>query len=519
MKIDKIVIVGGGSAGWMTASMLIKSYPEKDISLVESQTIPKIGVGESTFDGINEFLECLEINRKDFFIQTDATVKLGSRFKNFYSTDADDAYLFPFGRPVTKGTHAGFRDWITKKYLNPDLPQLDFAESFWAQAHFIKHNTLSDSFPDEYASFDPLWNTALQFDAIQFAEWLKTNYAIPRGVNHIIGTVSEIPVSEKGIDKLILEDGLEINADLFIDCTGFASVLLDKTLHEPFLSYQKYLPNNHAYAAQIPYVDIEVELENVTTGTAIANGWCWNTPTFSRLGTGYVYSDEFITHEEALEEYKQYIMTQLKFPRSRELVDSLKYNHLKIRSGIHERTWVKNVVGIGLSAGFIEPLESNGLFTVHEFLFALVTALSRPRVSQWEIDAYNIATKTQFDRFFDFVRIHYAFSVRDDSDYWRANLSRSYDDDKVGLVKELSTSRFLPSEVPALSATACIAYGMKYSLPGPMSIHRAQLPYMQNLLETIPEDIGKFELKQNLWDTFASQQKSAYQYNKEKYHE
>ena len=213
---------------------------------------------------------------------------------------------------------------------------------------------------------------------------------------------------------------------MFIDCTGFKSLLLT-ALNEPFISYSDMLPNNKAWATRVPYKNKEAELEPFTNCTAIDNGWVWNIPLWSRLGTGYVYSNKFVTDEQALEEYKQYLMSdKMLYPRTREEVDALEYKNIDMRVGIHERTWVKNVVAIGLSAGFIEPLESNGLFSVHQFLFKLVKVLQRPATTQWEVDAYNAATFGIFRNFAEFVAQHYALSVRDDTEYWKANANRNY---------------------------------------------------------------------------------------------
>jgi tryptophan halogenase len=192
------------------------------------------------------------------------------------------------------------------------------------------------------------------------------------------------------------------------------------------------LPNNRAWATRIPYRNKDKELEGFTNSTAIENGWCWNIPSWERLGAGYVYSDKFATPEEALEQFKNYLMSdKIVIPRTKEEVDSLEFRDIRFRVGIHNRTFVKNVVAIGLSAGFIEPLESNGLYTVHEFLFKLIDTLDRGNeISEFDRDMYNASTQVMFKGFAKFVALHYALSHRDDTEYWKA-INRKHFADKA----------------------------------------------------------------------------------------
>ena len=184
--------------------------------------------------------------------------------------------------------------------------------------------------------------------------------------------------------------------------------MLDKTLNEPFDSYEDLLPNNSAWATRIPYKDKEKQLEPFTNCTALGNGWVWNIPLWSRIGTGYVYSDNYISDEDALKEFKEHLGK-----------DDLEFKNIKMRVGIHERLFVKNVVAIGLSAGFIEPLESNGLFSVHEFLKELIRNLNRDIVTQWDKDNFTFSCKTMFRNFAEFVALHYALSNRNETNYWQ----------------------------------------------------------------------------------------------------
>ena len=411
-EIKDIVIVGGGTAGWMTAATLIKFFPNKNIRLIESNDIATVGVGESTIAEIKNWLKALDIKDTDFMKECDASYKMAIKFTDFYDKDYGSFY-YPFGGPYLENTYNGTLDWHVLKNNNSDLDLKDYIRSYYSAASLFEQNKISDK--DTFDNFHIDSSVVYHFDASRFGLWLKDKYAKPKGVKHIISTIKNIKTNNMGIEYLILEDGRNVKSDIFIDCTGFQSLLLNKTLKEEFISKEDVLPNNHAWAVQLPYKNKKIELEPFTNCTAISNGWCWNIPLWSRLGTGYVYSDKYISSEKALEEFKQYLMSdKMIVPRTESEIENLNFKNIKMRVGIHKRTWVNNVVAIGLSAGFIEPLESNGLFTVHEFLFKLVD-----NIEQWDMDKYNKETYEIYDDFLKFVALHYAFSKREDSQYWR----------------------------------------------------------------------------------------------------
>jgi tryptophan halogenase len=420
MTINKIVIVGGGSAGWMTASTLIKAFPNKDISVIESKNIPLVGVGESTLGGIRRWTRFIGLKEEDFFESTDASYKMSIKFTDFYKKDAG-GFQYPFGKPVVDGERNPFYDWHVKKFCYPDTPVTDFVDCLFPASALWNENKYSENNFGDYDNFDPNNDVAYHFDAVKFGHWLRDTICVPNGVHHIPALVEHVEGdAERGIEYLTLDNGYTVHADLFIDCTGFRSILLDKTLKEPFKPFNDIIPNNGAWATRIPYKDKEKEIEPFTNSTAIGNGWCWNIPLYSRLGAGYVHSTKFITKDEALEEFKEYLTSdKMVVPRTREEVDQLEYRYIDMRIGIHERTFVKNVCAIGLAAGFIEPLESNGLYSVHEFLFKLVDILERNDISQFDRDMYNSSTRQMFEGFARFVSLHYLLSHRDDTEYWR----------------------------------------------------------------------------------------------------
>ena len=398
MKCDSIIIVGGGSAGWMAAATLIKTYPQKNITVIESPNTPIVGVGESTIFHIKSFIDYLEIDEKDFLAKTDGSYKLSIKFTDFYKKG--EAFHYPFGEPNVEGTLNNLNDWWFKKFLNTSTPYSDYADSYYEAMQLVNENKFEEGTPYAY-----------HFDATKFGTYLKDHYCLPKGVKHIKEDIIKIDTNENGILNL---NG-KYKADLYIDCTGFKSLLLDKTLKEPFESYEDMLPNNSAWATRIPYTDKEKQLEPFTNCTALGNGWVWNIPLWSRIGTGYVYSNKYISDEEALKEFKEHLGR-----------DDLEFKNIKMRVGIHKRLFVKNVVAIGLSAGFIEPLESNGLFSVHEFLKELIRNLNRDIVTQWDRDNFNFSCKTIFKNFSEFVALHYALSNRNDTKYWQDINNKEY---------------------------------------------------------------------------------------------
>jgi len=438
--INKIVIVGGGSAGWMAASTLIKNFPDKEIILIESPNIPTVGVGESTLGAINNWLSGLGIKDEDFMAACDASYKLGIKFTDFEDVDSG-SFCYPFGESHLEGSsNLGTMDWHIKKLLNPDVPVSDYAKTFAPAMSLVELNRINTNSTGVFDSFKFHRDSAYHFDAVKFATWLREQYAIPKGVKHVKAIVTSVSTSEDGVDYIVIDSNEKITADLFIDCTGFKRLLLGEALHEPFESLAHILPNNSAWACQVPYVDIEKELEVSTNCTALGHGWCWNTPLISRIGTGYVYCDKFISSEDALEEFKNYLCSdKMVIPRTREQVEEYKFRELKFESGIHSRTWVKNVCAIGLSAGFLEPLESNGLFTIHEFLSQLVKSLSHKKVSQWDRDVYNTTTRLQFTNFSEFVAMHYSLSRRTDTDYWRSIFNKTFDPSMTTLTHKKQT--------------------------------------------------------------------------------
>tara|TARA_R110000744_G_scaffold256383_3_gene371871 strand:+ start:1512 stop:3065 length:1554 start_codon:yes stop_codon:yes gene_type:complete len=422
--MNKIVIVGGGSAGWMTAATLIKEYPNRNITLIESPNAPVIGVGESTLGQINNWLAYLGIKDEEFMKATDASYKLSIRFQDFYKKDYG-AFHYPFGNPDIRGTKSGLNDWLYKKFLDPDLNNTDYADTWSTNMLLVNANKYTDNKDNILPEFNSQQDVAYHFDAIKFGQFLKSNYCLNKGVKYIVGDVTDTKVTEKGIEEIVINNSQSISADLFIDCTGFKSLLLGGALKEPFNSYEDILPNNSAVATQIPYRNKKKELVPYTNCIAQDNGWIWQIPLWSRIGSGYVYSDKYISDEQAIVDFKEFL-NKHKYP-----IKDCKFKTIKMKVGLHRRTFVKNVCAIGLSAGFIEPLESNGLYTVHVFLMNLLRTLQRGEINRFDKDAYNYHTSIEFRNFAEFVAMHYSLSHRTDTKYWKDIQEREFCKDLV----------------------------------------------------------------------------------------
>jgi flavin-dependent dehydrogenase len=470
-KVKKIIIVGGGSAGWMSAAMLCKRFPHLDIAVIESPAVPIIGVGESTLGTINQYLNLLGLEDKDWMEYCRATYKLAIKFSHF--SEKGEIFYYPFGVKDQQNCQAGLMDWYVKKVLYPDTSNNDFYESYYSVMPFIYNTKIYDNSDGQLPGFNFQNDVAYHMDAALFGEFLKEKICIPNGVVYINQHIDKIETTKDDfIDYLVLDNGDQINADLYVDCTGFKSLLLEETLKVPFVSFSDVLPNNKAWTCHIPYVDKEKEMENVTDCKAIENGWVWNIPLYNRIGSGYVYSNKFISDEEALEEFKNHLdgpdMTIPDSQRSK----NLKFKLIDIKNGIHDQCWKNNVVAVGLSYGFIEPLESTGLLSVQEIILKLCETLSYKTINRIHIDNFNYLIEGIMQGFKNFVNYHYSLSARRDTDYWKYVTEQIVMDPTMnnrqlkelpGQVKEMATrllqTHYVPGD-PQMGGMPDILVGM-----------------------------------------------------------
>lgn len=437
--IKKILIVGGGSAGWMSAAYLSKKLKFLDITLIESPKVSTVGVGESTLGHINKFLDSLELCDEDWMAECDATYKTSIKFTDF--REKNSYFHYPFGQFNLDNTTHGIMDWFWYSALNKDkVSATDFAEMFVHQVLMTDKQKMTANENNQIPGFNFHLDTAYHMDAEKFGIFLKDKIAIPNGVKHIRDTI--IKISQRpdlSIDKIYTEDNRILDADLYIDATGFQKLLIEKTMKTKFLGFDDVLMNDSALAARIPYENKEKQMHSVTNCTAIENGWVWDIPLWSRKGSGYVYSSKFVSQDQAQEQFKKH----LKKEHSNEIVENLEFKNIKIRHGVQDQPWIKNVCAIGLALGFIEPLESTGLLTTHENIIRLGATLDQRQgyVNQFDIDGWNLAAREELEGFKQFVALHYGLSMRDDTPYWQHVTQHiHYDPEIYNLTSKLRTN-------------------------------------------------------------------------------
>lgn len=414
-EVKNIVIVGGGTSGWMTAAFLQSQHKHISITLIESPNIQTVGVGESTVTAINTFLDILGLKEQDWMPYCNATYKFAVRFQDFYKKNHN--FYYPFGAKDLTNTTNGINDWFIKKVLNPELSHNDFTNSFYACMPFIRENKIPET---NIPQFNFYRDKAYQIDASLFADYLKNKICIPNGVQYLERHIKTIQVDEEGyISSLVFESDENITADLFVDCTGFKSLLLEKTMKVEYSSFEDVLPNNRAWATRIEYEDQEKEMVVHTNCTGLNNGWVWNVPLINRMGTGYVFSNRFTTEEESLQEFKNYLDSDNMISKNPNRSKDLNFKMVEIRNGAHEKAWAKNCVAIGLSYAFLEPLESTGLLLIQESIIKLSKILHNKQINRIHIDSYNYIMKEILETWKYFVMYHFLLSSRRDTKYWR----------------------------------------------------------------------------------------------------
>jgi len=421
MKVESICIVGGGSSGWMTAALLSKEHPDIEMCLIESPTIKPIGVGESTLAHFNRYLNRLGLKDEDWMRQCNATYKASIRFKNFRENKGE-AFQYPFGEWGPPDDEIA--DHLTRffelqcVYGRKIYPPEEFARFCNRQTYMADAGKMPMEIPgpfgeSKYEKYDPDNDLSYHLNADKFGEYLRDNIAVPNGVHHIKGDVHNVIKTPEGnISAVTTVDGGAISADLFIDCTGFRSLLLEQHMGVPFISFKDQLFNDRALVTHIEYDDKETQMHCYTDCVALNNGWVYNIPMWNNIGTGYIYSSKYISDDDAEKEFREYL------PES---AQNCQFNPIKIKHGKHVHAWEKNVVGIGLAYGFLEPLESTGLMTTHENLLVLTDMLHcrDGHVTHHERLMFNYTCERMLEAMKNFVTLHYTMSLREDTPYWK----------------------------------------------------------------------------------------------------
>jgi len=398
-----IVIAGGGTAGWMAAAALSRWLLKTkacQVTLVESPEIRTVGVGEATIPPIRAFNEFLGIDEADFFRQTQATYKLSIQFRDWLRLG--HTYYHPFGVHGTTPDFAHLHQfWLKLRQLGDTTPFDDY--SLCAVASML--NKCADASPDPKSIFSTL-GSAYQFDAALYAQYLR-RYAEQRGVARIEGKIADVQLrgSDGHIEALMLDGGRRLDADFFIDCTGFRALLIGQALKTPYEEWTHWLPCDRAYTVHSARAE---PLTPYTRSTAQKAGWQWRIPLQHRIGNGYVYSSKYIGDEEAMASLLANLDTQaLGEPWQ-----------LRFTTGRRTKFWNKNCVAVGLSSGFLEPLESTSIHLIQSSILTLL--VNFPSLTGDEADAaqYNRNIAQDFENIRDFVILHYKATERNDSPFW-----------------------------------------------------------------------------------------------------
>lgn len=403
MQIKKICILGGGTAGWMTAAGLSHKFKGLPIAvqLVESDEIGTVGVGEASLPHIRSFNSVLAIDEREFMKATEATFKLGIEFCGWGRVG--DSYIHPFGDfgPAKDGIPF-YQHWLRLRRL-ADAPRLqDYSYPIVAaeNARFRHPGT-------EPGKIESMFGYAYQFDASLYARFLR-RYSEANGVVRTEGKViaSSLNPTTGFVEAISLNGDRTVDADLFVDCSGFRGVLIEQALKTGYDDWSNWLPSNRALAVPC---ETRGALTPFTRSTARSAGWQWRIPLQHRVGNGLVYSSEFMSDADAAE----VLLANLEGP----VLASPKL--LSFTTGHRRRFWNKNVVAIGLAAGFLEPLESTAIHLIQQGITELLQLFPDKRFHASDIDEYNRRISLEFERVRDFLLLHYVANQRDDSDMWR----------------------------------------------------------------------------------------------------
>ncbi len=403
--VTAVVVLGGGTAGWMTAAALLHRLGRLGVSvtLIESSQIGTIGVGEATVPAIKRYFESLQLDAYEILRATNGTIKLGIEFEGW--RQEGHSFIHPFGRYGLQAGPVAFRDiWNRLRAAGESAPLDDY--SLGTQLARAGRVYLP---PREPRGDFELFDWAIHFDAGRFAQYLRT-FCEARGVRRVDARLKEARLDpESGhIAQLILDSGETIDGELFIDCSGFHRLLIEGALHAGFEDWRHWLMCDRAIALPCAPAD-PVTLTPYTRSRALSAGWAWRIPLQNRIGNGYVYSSDHISDDAALSALQ----------RELEGEPLANPNPVRFRAGHVRRFWIGNCVAIGLSGGFLEPLESTSISLIQMGIDKLIHFWPDTRMTPELATEYNRLSVLEFERIRDFIILHYCANRRIDGELWR----------------------------------------------------------------------------------------------------
>jgi tryptophan halogenase len=420
--IRSVVIVGGGTAGWLTAGIIAARHQGSmqegfSVTLVESPNVPIIGVGEGTWPTLRTTLEKMGVSETEFFRECDSAFKQGAKFARWTTGTADDAYYHPLMLPqsFTQINLAPFwlRDGAGTTFCDAVCPQGLICDDGLAP------KTITT------AEYRAVANYAYHLDAGKFAPFLQRHCTSKLGVRHVLADVTEVRRAESGdIASIVTAQAGTISGDLFVDCTGFSSLLLGKTLGVGFQDCSDILFCDTALTVQVPYDTPDAPMPSQTLSTAEEAGWIWDIGLPTRRGIGYVYSSRHSSEEAAYEVLRRYIGPQHHDRPVRKI---------PIRSGHREIFWKHNCVAVGLAAGFLEPLESSAIVLIELSAKLIAEQLPANReVMDIVATRFNEVTRYRWGRIIDFLKLHYVLTQRTDNRFWIDNVDPATVPERLG---------------------------------------------------------------------------------------
>jgi hypothetical protein len=411
-RLRKVVVLGGGSAGWLVGALLAAEHPDLHITLVESSDVPIIGVGEGSWPSMRDTLRRIGLSESDFVRQCQVSFKQGSRFDGWMRGEAGaqgDRYYHPFMLPVGLGDADLVQAWLATQARRPFADVVSPSVQVCEAGRAPKQVQTPD--------FGAVANYAYHFDAGRFGQMLREHACQKLGVGHVIDHVEAVLAHENGdIAALKTREHGELRADLFVDCSGLAARLIGQHFGVPLRSEREVLFNDAALPVQVPYARADAPLATCTIATAWSKGWIWDIGLPARRGVGCVFSRAHASEEEAQAALQAYL-DATGAPAERSAPRLIRYD-----PGYRERFWVRNCVAIGLSSGFIEPLEASALALVELSAQRLCDEFPMTRASMETVARrFNDDFSYRWARVIDFLKLHYVLTSRDDSAYWRAH--------------------------------------------------------------------------------------------------
>lgn len=421
-RIDEVLIVGGGTAGWLTAGILaarLNSNREDavQVTLVESPNVPIMGVGEGTWPTMRTTLQTIGVDEGEFMRECEATFKQGSEFVNWLDAP-DEVGKHSYYHPLSAVFHSAHDFNLVPYWLLGEADGLPYDEATAAQVYACQHGLAPKKITTP--AYDAILNYSYHLDAHKFAAFLTKHCTEKLGVRHIRANVTDVHLAEDGSIDSVDTDHSEhprLRAGFFVDCSGSRALLLGGALNVPWRSVKDQVFNDTALAIQVPYETEDAPIATHTIATAHKQGWTWDIGLSSRRGVGFVYSSSHCTADDAEATLRDYIGPT---------ADNLEARKIGFDLGYREQFWKKNCVALGMSAAFIEPLEASAIFLIEAGANMLAEQFPRrkeaiPLVAK----KYNSTFALRWNKTVDFIKLHYCISRRRDSEYWIDNCDES----------------------------------------------------------------------------------------------